>query len=105
MHDTPAKSLFKKDARAYSHGCVRLQKPREMAAAVLGKSTDYIASRIAQGRNEADRVEANIPVYVAYFTAWPNSAGTVRYYNDMYDRDVYLSRAIKRTNSARHAES
>jgi murein L,D-transpeptidase YcbB/YkuD len=105
MHDTPAKSLFRRDARAYSHGCVRLQKPREMAAAVLGKSTDYIASRIAQGQNESDPVTANIPVYVAYFTAWPNSKGTVRYYRDMYDRDMYLSRAIKRTDSARHAES
>ncbi len=103
MHDTPAKSLFKKDARAYSHGCVRLQKPREMAAAVLGKSTKYIASRIAQGQNESDPVTANIPVYVAYFTAWPNSEGTVLYHNDMYDRDVYLSRAIELTNSARHA--
>ena len=105
MHDTPAKSLFQRNARAYSHGCVRLQKPREMAAAVLGKSTDYIASRIAQGRNEADPVAGNIPVYVAYFTAWPNAAGTVRYYNDMYDRDMYLSRAIDRTEAARHVES
>ncbi len=105
MHDTPSRSLFQRDRRALSHGCVRLQKPREMAAAVLGKSTDYIASRIAQGQNDSDPVTANIPVYVAYFTAWPNSKGTVRYYGDMYDRDVYLSRAIKRTDAARHAES
>jgi murein L,D-transpeptidase YcbB/YkuD len=105
MHDTPAKKLFNRDSRAFSHGCVRLQKPREMAAAVLGKSEEYIASRIAQGRNESDPVTANIPVYVAYFTAWPNSEGTVRYYSDIYDRDMYLSRAIKRTDSARHAES
>ena len=105
MHDTPTKNLFNKDKRAYSHGCVRLQKPREMAAAVLGKSESYIASRIAQGRNEADKVEANLPVYVAYFTAWPNAEGAVRYYGDMYDRDMYLSRAIERTSSARHVES
>jgi murein L,D-transpeptidase YcbB/YkuD len=105
MHDTPTKSLFRRDARAFSHGCVRLQKPREMAAAVLGKSTSYIASRIAQGQNDSDPVTANIPVYVAYFTAWPDPEGTVRYYNDMYDRDMYLSRAIDRTNSARHVES
>ena len=105
MHDTPTKSLFNRDARAFSHGCVRLQKPREMAAAVLGKSESYIASRIAQGQNESEPVTANITVYVAYFTAWPNSAGTVHYYGDMYDRDVYLSRAIERTNSARHADS
>jgi len=105
MHDTPTKNLFNRDSRAFSHGCVRLQKPREMAAAVLGKSTEYIASRIAQGQNESEPVTANIPVYIAYFTAWPDAEGTVRYYGDMYDRDVYLSRAIERTNSARHAES
>ncbi|MDN3719284.1 L,D-transpeptidase family protein [Roseibium salinum] len=37
MHDTPAKNLFAKDMRAYSHGCIRLQDPKAMAAAVLGK--------------------------------------------------------------------
>jgi len=43
---------------------------------------------------------------VAYFTAWPDPQhGTIRYYGDIYDRDMYLSRAIERTNSARHAES
>jgi len=106
MHDTPAKSLFRNESRAFSHGCVRLQKPREMAAAVLGKSTEYIASRIAGGRNTADPVKAPIPVYVAYFTAWPDpQQGTVRYYDDIYERDISLSRAIERTNSARHAES
>ncbi len=104
MHDTPTRSLFRHDRRAFSHGCIRLQKPREMAAAVLGKSTKYIASRIAQGQNESDPVTANIPVYVAYFTAWPDAEGAVRFYDDMYDRDMYLSRAIARTDSARHAE-
>lgn len=104
MHDTPTKNLFKRDKRAFSHGCVRLQKPREMAAAVLGKSTNYIASRIAQGQNDSDLVKANIQVYVAYFTAWPDAEGSVRYYGDLYDRDMYLSRAIERTDSARHAE-
>ena len=104
MHDTPTKSLFRHDRRAFSHGCIRLQKPREMAAAVLGKSTSYIASRIAEGHNTADPVTANIAVYVAYFTAWPDAEGTVRFYDDMYDRDMYLARAIERTDSARHAE-
>ena len=105
MHDTPARNLFNRSSRALSHGCVRLQKPREMAAAVLGKSESYIASRIARGENESEPVTANIPVYVAYFTAWPDSEGTVRYYGDIYDRDMYLSRAIKSTDAARHAES
>jgi murein L,D-transpeptidase YcbB/YkuD len=102
MHDTPSKSLFNKDRRAYSHGCVRLHDPRAMAAAVLGKSKDYIGKRIAQGKNEADPVPGNIAVYMAYFTAWPNPEGTVEYFDDMYGRDKYLDRALERTDMSRH---
>lgn len=104
MHDTPSKSLFKRDARAFSHGCVRLADPRAMAAAVLGKSTDYVASRIGQGKNDSDIVAGNIPVYVAYFTAWPDEAGKVGYFHDVYDRDKYLTRAIEATEKPRRAK-
>jgi murein L,D-transpeptidase YcbB/YkuD len=102
MHDTPAKSLFKKDRRAFSHGCVRLHDPHAMAAAVLGKSKEYVKKRIAQGKNDADTVEADIPVYVAYFTAWPAPDGTVEYFDDVYGRDKYLTRALERTDMSRH---
>lgn len=104
MHDTPAKSLFKRDQRAFSHGCIRLQHPRAMAAAVLGKSTDYISSRIAKGKNESEPVKANIPIYVAYFTAWPNEAGAIEFFDDVYGRDGYLTKAIDRTAQARDAK-
>ncbi|ADZ70639.1 L,D-transpeptidase family protein [Polymorphum gilvum] len=101
MHDTPSKSLFNKDVRAFSHGCVRLSDPRAMAAAVLGKSKDYVASRIAGGKNESEDVTGVIPVYVAYFTAWPETDGTIGYYGDVYDRDMYLTRALEATRKTR----
>ena len=101
MHDTPAKSLFDRDARAFSHGCIRLHDPRGMAAAVLGTSRDHIASQIAQGRNMAEKVPGKIPVYVSYFTAWPQADGTIGYYSDMYGRDKRLSMAIEKTNQVR----
>ncbi|MCC2111145.1 MAG: L,D-transpeptidase family protein [Hyphomicrobiales bacterium] len=104
MHDTPAKALFSRDNRAFSHGCIRLQDPRAMAAAVLGKSTDYVASRIAQGKNDSDPVTFDIPVYISYFTAWPNAGGTVEYFDDVYDRDVYLSRAVEATSKTRQKD-
>lgn len=97
MHDTPDKSLFASSRRAFSHGCVRLQRPREMAAAVLGKSVAYVDQRIAGGSNEQEQLNAPIPVYVAYFTAWPGQDGKIVYSDDVYDRDTYLARAIKRT--------
>ncbi|MDA4844321.1 L,D-transpeptidase family protein [Hoeflea poritis] len=105
MHDTPAKSLFDRDARAFSHGCIRLHDPRGMAAAVLGTSREYIAEQIAQGRNLAEAVPGKIPVYVSYFTAWPNEDGSVGYYADMYGRDAHLDKAIQRTAQTRQAQS
>ncbi|WP_428428971.1 L,D-transpeptidase family protein [Pararhizobium sp.] len=104
MHDTPSKSFFKKDDRALSHGCVRLADPRRMAAAVLGTSVEDVGKQIAGGRNKGVSVPEKIPVYVAYFTAWPNKDGTVEYFHDVYDRDMYMERALEATRQARRAE-
>lgn len=102
MHDTPSKNLFDKDVRAFSHGCIRLHDPQGMAAAVLGKSKDYVASRIAEGQNEQEQVTGDIPVYVSYFTAWPEQEGSgIAYYSDIYDRDRHLLKAIGKTEAAR----
>ncbi|MEO0976086.1 MAG: L,D-transpeptidase family protein [Pseudomonadota bacterium] len=102
MHDTPSKNLFNKDVRAYSHGCIRLHDPKGMAAAVLGKSKDYVSSRIAAGQNEQEKVTGDIPVYVSYFTAWPELDGSgIGYYSDIYDRDRYLLKAIEKTEAVR----
>lgn len=95
MHDTPAKNLFNRNNRAFSHGCVRLADPRGMAAAVLGSDVNHVASKLAGGRNNKQNLEVKIPVYVAYFTAWPDENGHVKFYNDMYGRDNALSKAMK----------
>jgi murein L,D-transpeptidase YcbB/YkuD len=100
MHDTPQKSFFKRDVRALSHGCVRLQDPRGMAAAVLGVSVDDIAQKL-KGGHSTEKVAGNIPVYVAYFTAWPDTSGTVHYFNDIYSRDDRLKEAIAATEEVR----
>jgi murein L,D-transpeptidase YcbB/YkuD len=101
MHDTPHKNLFGEKSRAFSHGCVRLERPREMAAAVLRKSRGYVDNRIAAGRTEREDLRVPIPVYVAYFTAWPDPDGRVRYSDDIYERDHYLRLAVDRTEAAR----
>ena len=105
MHDTPHKNLFSLDTRAFSHGCVRLHAPRVMAAAILGKPVEYVDEHIAQENNHADKITDDIPVYISYFTAWPEADGIVQYYADMYGRDTYLTRAIEITKSKRYAES
>ncbi|QRI65245.1 murein L,D-transpeptidase [Shinella sp. PSBB067] len=104
MHDTPSKSFFKKDMRALSHGCVRLAEPRKMAAAVLGVSEADVGKEIAAGRNKALSVKADIPIYIAYFTAWPNKDGAVEYFDDVYGRDDYMRKAFAATRSARQVQ-
>ena len=100
MHDTPQKALFKEDVRAFSHGCVRLENPRGMAAAVLGTTVDYVAEKLKQGHS-SEKVPRKIPVYVAYFTAWPTMSGKVEYFADIYDRDERLKMAIGKTDAVR----
>ena len=101
MHDTPQKSFFARDMRALSHGCVRLSDPRAMAAAVLGVDKEKIASDIGTGKNMSVPVPSKIPVYVAYFTAWPDADGKVQFFDDVYSRDTYLQRAMDATSKAR----
>ena len=101
MHDTPSKSFFNRDMRALSHGCVRLSDPKAMAAAVLGTTKDDVTAQIATGQNKAIKVPVKIPVYVAYFTAWPNKDGVVQYFDDVYDRDAQTLKALEVTSKAR----
>ncbi len=100
MHDTPQKALFQRETRAFSHGCIRLNQPREMAAALLGKDLDYIKAKLAQGHS-SEKIPGNIPVYVAYFTAWPNKDGAVEYFPDVYSRDDKVMTAIEKTAAVR----
>nr|WP_246188658.1 L,D-transpeptidase family protein [Nitratireductor arenosus] len=100
MHDTPSKSLFERDTRAYSHGCVRLADPRGMAAAVLDKPLDYVAAKIGAGHS-SEKITRKIPVYVAYFTAWPDQDGKVAYHADVYDRDSRVQKALEAIEAVR----
>ena len=101
MHDTPSKKLFARPVRAYSHGCVRLADPQAMAAAVLGKSENFVQGRIKRGTNNATRLKTKVPVYVSYFTAWPKADGSIGYYSDIYKRDRALETALARASEER----
>jgi len=67
---------------------------------VLGKSVDYVAGKLAQGHS-TEKVSRKIPVYVAYFTAWPDQNGKVEYFDDIYDRDARVKLAIEKTDAVR----
>jgi len=103
MHDTPQKQFFDRDMRALSHGCIRLQDPRGMAAAVLGTNREHIVSKLGQGHSMEKTPK--VPVYVSYFTAWPTENGTVEYFSDVYGRDAKLQAALDSTEAVRSPAS
>lgn len=105
MHDTPQKSFFARDMRALSHGCIRLSDPKKMAAAVMNTTVEEIESAIATGQNHQAKVPEKFPVYVSYFTAFPNKDGVVEYFDDVYSRDAYMEKAFTATAKARAVES
>ncbi len=100
MHDTPARSLFKRKRRAFSHGCVRVQDPLGLAQQVTGLTPEEIKARIASGKNQKMPLKRKIPVHLAYFTAWPDDAGRIHYYADVYGRDKRLLTAMKKVKNA-----
>lgn len=90
MHDTPNGELFKQDVRAFSHGCIRLEKPDAMAQFVLGWDLDKIHEAMQNGPdNHTVTLKQPIPVYIAYFTTYV-SEGELYFGNDLYKRDSSL---------------
>ena len=93
MHDTPSRELFAEDVRAFSHGCVRVQNPREFAAVLLGWDAAKVAANIETPTSETVRLKEKIPVHLTYFTAWPDETGKIRYFADIYGRDKAMDDA------------
>jgi murein L,D-transpeptidase YcbB/YkuD len=94
LHDTPNRELFKEDVRAFSHGCIRVQKPAELAQWVLGWSADKVDAAMHGKDNHAVRVPKKIPVYIVYFTTFVED-GQLHFGNDLYDRDNKLVQEMK----------
>ncbi|GJG86269.1 hypothetical protein tb265_14500 [Gemmatimonadetes bacterium T265] len=95
FHDTPEKQLFAKDVRGFSHGCIRLEKPAELASWVLG----WPVAQVEQAMNDttADNrsvpLPQKVPVYIAYFTTYLKN-GQLYFGNDLYARDQTLVQAM-----------
>jgi murein L,D-transpeptidase YcbB/YkuD len=94
LHDTPNDKLFEKDVRAFSHGCIRLEKPAEMAAYVLGWDMDRVQAAMNSSRdNQTITLKKKIPVYITYFTTYIHE-GKLFFGNDLYHRDDALLREV-----------
>ncbi len=87
LHDTPLKNLFSRDNRRQSHGCVRVQNPRELAALLLQQPVEVINKGIALGYTNRRMLPAAIPVFMVYQDAFAASNGTIEFRPDLYQRD------------------
>jgi L,D-transpeptidase YcbB len=90
LHDTPNHELFKEDVRAFSHGCIRVEKPAELAQWVLGWPAEKVKQDMDNPPNDKSvKIPRKIPVYIAYFTTYLNN-GQLYFGNDLYSRDDKL---------------
>jgi murein L,D-transpeptidase YcbB/YkuD len=91
LHDTPAKSLFEKEQRAFSHGCIRLSRPVDLAAYLLKNDPQWTDRTIKKEMHrETERwvtLENPVPLYIVYLTTWVDSSGKLNFRNDIYGHD------------------
>jgi murein L,D-transpeptidase YcbB/YkuD len=98
LHDTPTDSLFGRAARLFSHGCVRVEQPEELAAYVLRDQPDWTRERIHEamhaGEERTVKLREPIPVFIGYWTARVAPDGLVQFRHDVYGVDSRLNAMI-----------
>lgn len=99
MHDTPSKSLFNNEVRTYSHGCMRVRNPRDMAEVIMGEIEGWDRAKIDQiiagGANTKVELSRHIPVYVTYFTMSVGDDGKPKFFKDVYGHDKRTIAALE----------
>jgi len=99
LHSTPAPELFSRTRRDFSHGCIRVEKPAELAAWVLRKNPGWTLESVRQGMQKgSDNVIVSlaqrVPVFIVYGTAIAYENNEVHFYDDIYGHDVKLTHAL-----------
>lgn len=101
LHDTPARGLFDSVRRDFSHGCVRVERPRELAEYLLREnsrwSPEEIRDVLERGDETAVRLDPPVPVHLEYFTAWADEDGSVHFRPDIYGLDAPVYAALRDT--------
>ncbi|SFZ98849.1 hypothetical protein MNB_SV-5-95 [hydrothermal vent metagenome] len=100
MHDTPSKHLFKRDKRAFSHGCIRLQKPRELLKtfSTFNSNIDFDKSKeILKSKDKKYiNLKKKIPIDIVYLTAWVDYDGKLQFRNDIYNYDEMQLKSFRK---------
>ncbi len=104
LHDTPAKSLFGREVRAFSHGCIRLNDPFDFAYALLAPQVDdpmaFFKRQLDTGREARVNLETPVPVHLVYRTAFTDVRGKLQFRDDIYGRDAQIWDALAREGVA-----
>ncbi|MGZ8541199.1 MAG: L,D-transpeptidase family protein, partial [Chitinophagaceae bacterium] len=98
FHDTPSKSLFARDKRAFSHGCIRLSDPARMANYLLRNQPEWTETKIDEAMNSGEekfvKLKESVPVLIAYYTAWVDEEGQLNFREDIYGHDARLTKKM-----------
>lgn len=98
LHDTPSKELFDRNKRDFSHGCIRVENPNKLLMYLLENNTTWTQAKVDKilktNIETGISVKPNMPVYIAYFTAWVDSKGNLNFRNDIYNLDEQLAKEI-----------
>jgi len=98
LHDTPSKSLFAEEKRAFSHGCIRLSQPKKLAEYLLDKNPEWTTAKIEKAMDSKTEVwvtlKEKVPVFIVYFTAWVDKDGLLNFRDDIYGHDQKMSKQL-----------
>ena len=98
LHDTPERHLFKRTQRTFSHGCIRIAQPIDLAEYLLknenGWNRKKILAEIGKGKRQVLKLQYPIDVHILYLTTWTDHQGTVQFRNDIYQGDAILFQAL-----------
>ncbi len=99
LHDTPQRELFQHSSRFFSHGCIRIAWPLDLAAMLLRDdpawTKESIQAAIDEGKNRVLTIPNPIPIYIIYATAWRERDGALHFRKDIYGRDALLAQALQ----------
>ncbi|WP_291908158.1 L,D-transpeptidase family protein [Chitinophaga sp. CB10] len=98
LHDTPAKYLFERDKRSFSHGCIRVEEPKHLAMWLLRDDSTWTEQKIDEAMNAGKEkyvtLKEKVPVFIGYFTAFVDSQGRLNFRDDVYGHDAKLAATL-----------
>jgi murein L,D-transpeptidase YcbB/YkuD len=99
LHDTPARPLFEETQRDFSHGCIRIQHPIDLAVYLLRSDPrwdrDALLAALDDAEDRSVPLPEPMPIHLLYWTAWADADGTIQFRRDIHDRDVPLLTALR----------